>query len=162
MNIELAYNNYRNELIKYSERIVYHREVAEDICQESYIVLLFEAQKQHIKSPRSYLFKVARNFAYDYLRHKKIVENYSQLFDTSVFELPSAEQLATNDQYADIIRQVIEELPERRRMAFILHKINGFSYAEIAQTLAISESGVEKHLMKANAYCRQRLNERLA
>ncbi|NOU23705.1 MAG: RNA polymerase sigma factor [Methyloglobulus sp.] len=160
MNIELAFKNHQKELINFSERIVYCREIAEDICQESYIVLVCEAQKQQIDNPRSYLFRVARNFAYDYLKHKRVTDNYSQSLDPTIIppmESLSVEELASNDQIWEIAQQVIDELPPRRRKVFILHKIYGLSYLEIAQTMEISESGVEKHMIKALSHCRKQL-----
>lgn len=164
MNIELAFKNHQKDLINFSERIVYCREIAEDICQESYIVLLREAQKQQIDNPRRYLFRVARNFAFDHLKHKKVTDNYLQSLDptiTAPMESLSTEQQASDDQIWEILRKVIDELPPRCRKVFILHKIHGLSYLEITQTLEISESGVEKHMMKALAHCRKRLTELL-
>uniref|UniRef100_UPI003571484F sigma factor-like helix-turn-helix DNA-binding protein n=1 Tax=Methylomonas koyamae TaxID=702114 RepID=UPI003571484F len=43
------------------------------------------------------------------------------------------------------------------RDAFILHKLHGSSYRDIAKLLDISESAVEKHIIKGLAHCRRRL-----
>jgi RNA polymerase sigma-70 factor (ECF subfamily) len=160
MNIETLYQNHKNELINYSARIVSSRQIAEDIIQESYIVLLHESKKQHIENPRGFLIRVTRNLAYDYLKRKKIIENYSQaqyMALDSTIESPSVEQLASDDQCLEMVRQVIDELPPRCRETFILHKIYGMSYFEVAQHIGISESGVEKHMMKGLHHCRKRL-----
>lgn len=53
--------------------------------------------------------------------------------------------------------QVVEELPPRCRDVFILYKIHGMSYKEIATELGISQSGVEKHVTKGLSHCRRKL-----
>jgi len=160
MNIDNLYQNHKNELINYLVRIVISRQIAEDIVQESYIVLLHEREKQHIENPRGFLIRVTKNLACDYLRHKKIVDNYLQsqhMAQDPSIESPSVEQLASDDQCLEMVRQVIDELPPRCRETFILHKIYGMSYFEVAQHIGISESGVEKHMMKGLHHCRKRL-----
>jgi RNA polymerase sigma-70 factor (ECF subfamily) len=43
----------------------------------------------------------------------------------------------------------VKELPEQCRKVFVMHKIDGLSYAEVAAALGISRSAVEKHMMAA-------------
>jgi RNA polymerase sigma-70 factor (ECF subfamily) len=58
-----------------------------------------------------------------------------------------------------MLHQTIDELPQSCRDAFILHKLRGLSYREIAQLLDISESAVEKHIIKGLKHCRNRLGK---
>jgi RNA polymerase sigma-70 factor (ECF subfamily) len=76
-------------------------------------------------------------------------------------ELPSLEQEAADQQKLAILRGVIDELPPRCRQVFALHNIHGMSYSEIAKDLGISESGVEKHIMKGLQHCRKRMKNLL-
>lgn len=165
MNIEALYQNHREELRYHLARIVQCQEIAADIIQETFIILSREAQNQTIKHPRGFLFRVASNLAYDYLKHRKVTENYAQSQDPTVVksvEAPSVEKIAAQNQKLEFMRQVIDELPPRCREAFILHKIYGLSYREIAEQLEISESGVEKHIMKGLLYCRKNLKHLMA
>jgi RNA polymerase sigma factor (sigma-70 family) len=60
----------------------------------------------------------------------------------------------------DRLRSVIQELPERTRQVFVLHRIEELTYGEVAARLGISESSVQKHLAKALQYVVQRLRSR--
>jgi RNA polymerase sigma-70 factor (ECF subfamily) len=160
LNIATVYQQHQKELICYTTRITDCRESAEDIIQESFIILSREIQQQHIDNPRAFLFRVAKNLAFDLLKHKKVTDNYAQVqypILESTIEAPSIEQLMANNQDIDLMRQVIDELPPRCRDTFILNKMHEMSYGEVAQHTGISESGVEKHIMKGLRHCRNRL-----
>jgi len=64
-------------------------------------------------------------------------------------QAPSPERELLGKQRLRIFLQVIEELPPRSREAFVLCRVYGYSYQEIAARLNISESGVEKLLLRA-------------
>lgn len=160
MNIATVYQQHQSELISYTARITDCRESAEEIIQESFIILFREMKQQHIEHPRAFLFRVAKNLAFDYLKHKKVTINYIQAqypILESTIEVPSIEQVMADKQDIDIMKQVIDELPPRCRDTFILNKMHEMSYGEVAQFTGISESGVEKHIMKGLRHCRSRL-----
>lgn len=164
MNIAAVYQQHQNELVYYTTRITACRESAEDIIQESFIILSREVKQQHIENPRAFLFRVAKNLAFDHLKHKKVTENYAQSqspFLAASIETPSIEQVMENNQRIDALKQVINELSPLCRNTFILNKMHGMSYGEVAHYVGISESGVEKHIMKGLRHCRHRLENRL-
>ena len=160
LNIATVYQHHQNELVHYTTRITACRESAEDIIQESFIIFSREAKQQHIENPRAFLFRVAKNLAFDHLKHKKVTDNYAQVqypILESTIEAPSIEQIMEDNQLADLMKQVIDELPPRCRDTFILNKMHEMSYGEVARYTGISESGVEKHIMKGLQHCRSRL-----
>lgn len=164
LNIEALCQQHQNELIYHVFGMLHCRNIAADIVQESYIRLSREAERQKIEHPRSLLFRIAHNLALDHLKHRKVMENYAQSLDPTLMpatESPSAEQLASEAQRQHILRQAIDELPPRCRQAFTLHNIHGMSYRDIALELGISESGVEKHIMKGLLHCRKQMKKRL-
>lgn len=160
MNITAFYQQHQNELIYYTTRITACRDTAEDIIQESFIILFHEVKQQHIENPRAFLFRVAKNLAFDHLKHKKVTDNYAQAqypILESTIEAPSIEQTMADHEDIECMKQVINELPPRCRDTFILNKLHEMSYSEVAQHVGISESGVEKHIMKGLKHCRNRL-----
>lgn len=56
-----------------------------------------------------------------------------------------------------VLFMLIEELDEQSRNAFLMSRVDGMTYAEIAHAMNISESRVKQHLVKVLAYCHQRL-----
>lgn len=164
ISIESLYLKHKNELIYHVFQILRCQDLAAEIVQESFVKFSLEVEKQFIEHPRCFLFRIARNLAFDYLKHQKVTDNYAQTQDPTLLpqiESPSLEQLAAEEQRLQILRAVIDELPPRCRQAFILHNIHGKSYSEIAHELEISESGVEKHIMKGLLHCRKRMKNLL-
>jgi RNA polymerase sigma-70 factor (ECF subfamily) len=57
------------------------------------------------------------------------------------------------------IRAQVMALPERQRMAVVLHKYQGMDYREIGQVLKLSESAVKSLLFRAYQTLRETLKE---
>ncbi|TRW90624.1 RNA polymerase sigma factor [Candidatus Methylobacter oryzae] len=165
MNVEAIYLNHQSELQFHLARIVNCPDIAADIAQESFIIFFREAQKQTIDHPRGFLFRVAKNLAYDYIKHQKVTENYEQAKEQSQplhSEFPSAEKLVSVDERLATVTRILDELPLRTREIFIMNRIYGMTYAETAKQLNISDSSVEKHMAKALLHCRKQFkNHRL-
>jgi RNA polymerase sigma-70 factor (ECF subfamily) len=160
LDISALYQLYRKELINHLLRIVKCPETAQDLVQESYIILTRTAADVAIDHPRGFLYRTAGNLALDHLRHNKVVERHletEQIADEA--ELPSVESDVSKAQWQALLHQTITELPPRCRDVFILHKIRGLSYREVARMLDITESAVEKHIIKGLQHCRHRLGQ---
>lgn len=158
MNVEAIYLNHQSELQFHLTRIVDCPEIAADLAQESFIIFFREAQKQTIDHPRGFLFRVAKNLAYDHIKHRKVTENYQQTKEQSLpppSEFPSAEKLVSVDERLTAITRILDELPLRTREIFVLNRVYGMTYAETAKELGISDSAVEKHMAKALLHCRK-------
>lgn len=157
VDISNLYQSYRKELINHLSRIVKCPDTAQDLVQDSYIILAKTSIDTPIEHPRGFLYRIAGNLALDYLRHSKIVERHVETHVADEAQHPSPEQEVGADQRRTLLHLAIAELPPRCRDVFILHKLRGLSYREIAQRLAISESAVEKHIIKGLQHCRDRL-----
>ena len=162
LNITALYQLYRHELVNYLFRMVNCYETAQDLVQESYLVLARTASVEVINQPRGFLYRTASNLALDHLRHNKVVARHVDFVAANDEpEQASTETELSKAQWRAMLSAAIAELPPRCRDAFILHKIHGLSYREVAQRLAISESAVEKHIAKGLQHCRQRLGGQL-
>ncbi len=158
LDIGSLYQNYRTELINHLLRIVKCPDTAQDLVQESYMILARTAAETQIEHPRGFLYRTAGNLALDHLRHHKVVLRHVEAEQHSEeAEQSSVESDFAKTQWRTLLHQAITELPPRCRDVFILHKIRGMSYREIGQMLDISESAVEKHIIKGLQHCRKRL-----
>jgi RNA polymerase sigma factor (sigma-70 family) len=158
LNIEAVYLNHQSELQFHLTRIVDCPEIAADLAQESFIIFFREAKKQTIDHPRGFLFRIAKNLAYDHIKHRKVTENYQQSKEQSppsVSDFPSAEKLVSIDERLTAIKRILDELPLRTQEIFILNRVYGMTYDETAKELGISDSAVEKHMAKALLHCRK-------
>ncbi len=158
MNVETIYLSHQSELQFHLTRLVNCPDIAADLVQESFIIFFREAQKQTIDHPRGFLFRVAKNLAYDHIKHRKVTENYVQTKEQSLpppSEFPSAENLVSVNERLAAIMRILDELPLRTQEIFVLNRVYGMTYAEIAMELGISGSAVEKHMAKALLHCRK-------
>lgn len=118
---------------------------AEDIVQDSYAKLWQNCANIVYEAAKSYLYKVANNASLNALRHLKIVRKHEQIpqeimtFETPDFQLEEKEFLIQ-------LQNAIQTLKPKHREAFLLHRIDKKSYAEIAVLLNISVKAVEKRI----------------
>ncbi len=142
---------------------------AADIAQSSFERVFTHAQKLKkdnagtsladesvgIDSPRALLFRVARNLCIDESRRRKTAQDWvaEHAMADGQQVVPSSEYLAAQRQVLARVVEVIEGLPPRRREVFLLFRAHGYTRAEIATTLKITEMAVAKHLVRAAVDC---------
>ncbi len=150
--IASLFHQYREELTRRLVGIVKSHETAADLVQDTYVRLLRLGDAHVVEQPRALLHRIAANLAIDHLRKEK---NSLQAFDgmdvamVVPSQAPSPERELLAKQRLRLCLQAIEKLPPRSREAFVLCRVYGYSYQEIARRMSISESGVEKLLMRA-------------
>ncbi|WP_260600232.1 RNA polymerase sigma factor [Sphingomonas endolithica] len=135
-----------------SRRALTHVLDIDDVIQESYAILAGLDRVDHICTPRTYFFQVAKSAVLQALRRSRMV-SLDALADADALQIPSndpdPEQIAADRQELGRVEAVISTLPSRCREVFLLRKIQGLSQRDVAQTLGLSESTVEKHVIKA-------------
>ncbi len=135
--------------------------LAADAVQDTYLRLQTVEAVPDVTHPRGYLFRVAHNIATDRLRAEAartrrldLIDAHPELPDAA----PDAERILYEKQRVAVLAQALAELPPKCREVFLLHKFDGLSHSAVAERLGISRSMVEKHVMRALAYCRNRLD----
>jgi RNA polymerase sigma-70 factor (ECF subfamily) len=158
LDITAIYMAHHRELVNRLSRMLLCRETARDIAQESFLTLTQTARDEAIGHPRAFLHRIATNLALDHLRHRKIVDRHADMEAyIEEAEHPSSETEVSKAEWQALVRQAVAELPPRCREAFVLHKLQGLSYREVAETLGVSQSAVEKHIAKGLLHCHHRL-----
>lgn len=160
-DIEHLFHEHRHEVTRCLYRIVRCEQAAADLTQETYMRLVNLAQTTSVLYPRALLFRTATNLAIDYLRKGKAERQTGDVLDAAVdvpSAAPSAERAVFDKQRLAIFLRAIESLPPRSREAFLLHRVQDCSYRDIAARLEISESAVEKLIMRALLHCRAMLH----
>ncbi|WP_404360482.1 RNA polymerase sigma factor [Methylotuvimicrobium sp. KM1] len=161
MNLESVYAKHQSELQLHLARIVDCPEIAAELVQEVFIIFSTEIRRQKIDHPRGFLFRTAKNLAYDHIKHRKVTEKHiDNILLLPSEEAPSAEHQALVEEKLSIFSAIVDELPERVREAFILNRVYGMTYAEIAIELNISDSAVEKLISRALLHYRQQFKIR--
>lgn len=128
----------------------------EDVVQDSYLKALCAEKNQEIHSPKAFLFRIARNEALKELRKKsRRVTDYIEELDIPEASTSdtSVEDLSIAKQRLGLFCQSALEMTPKCRKVFLMCKVYGFSYKEIASQLGISVSGVEKHVARGLEIC---------
>lgn len=153
-----AYLTSRKSISRLVARIVPPHEI-EDIVQETYVRICQIENKESISSPKSFMYKTARNLALDYQKQANV-----KLVD-GLEDMDQVEQLLSNHQsdemYENALTQrefahfceAVRQLPIQCRKVFVLKKVYGYSQREIAAQLNLSESTVEKHISTGMKRC---------
>ena len=144
-------------LCQLAYRMIGSRAVAEDIVQDLFLAIWSRGSGPDLADPVPYLYTAVRNRAISHLRRERW--RMSTLANRAL-ELwrgrPEEEHPDTGDLAAAIDR-AIQELPQRRRQIFTLHREQHLSYADIARTLGISIKTVETQMGRALKALRIRL-----
>ena len=142
---------YRQPLTAYFQRRVHSRNEAEDLTQEVFLRLVRRLDLETIENPEAFVFQTAMNLLRDRSRRGKT--QHSHLSDLA-HQQPGIEELSPervfdSRQSLTLVLGVLDELDERSRDAFILHRLEGMKHAEIAHLYGVSVSSVEKYIIKA-------------
>src|SRR5262245_22840666 len=109
--VERLYQEHRRPLLAYLARVVGDRETAEDLCQETFLKALRGwAQHDPAASPVAWLYRIATNTAYDYLRRRRRVA-LAPLVEVDT--LHDAHGLALDEREG--VRRALAQLPARYR-----------------------------------------------
>jgi RNA polymerase sigma-70 factor (ECF subfamily) len=127
-----------------------------DVVQETYARLSRYPNGTVFRHPKALLLKIASNILHELARKNRgavqtqLPDDYHQ----------SAASSVGSDQFESILlKQIIEALPRANRDVFILSRIGGLSYEEIAQKTGLSMKAVEWRLSKALALCAAQLHD---
>ncbi|MCY7297331.1 RNA polymerase sigma factor [Alteromonas sp. a30] len=159
-----TYMTARKGVMKMVSRIVPPKEV-EDIVQETYVRLCQIEAPQTILEPRSFLYRTAKNLALDHLKKAEtrladaVDDSDESLSDSFNGSHDNAEdstfKTVVSQQEFEHFCESVRFLPVQCRKAFVLKKVYGYSQKEIAKTMQITESTVEKHIAMGIKKCTQ-------
>ena len=119
---------------------------AEDITQEAFIKLWQNCADVPVEKAKSYIYTIANNASLNVIAHQKVVLNYAQSSSKKETTNESPEYILEEEQFKTKLLTAIQNLNETQRVAFLMHRIDGKKYAEIAEALGISVKAVEKRI----------------
>jgi RNA polymerase sigma-70 factor (ECF subfamily) len=123
-----------------------NEEQANDIAQEAFIKLWENCATVPEEKAKSYIYTVANNATLNQIAHQKVVLNYEKSNFNSDENHLTPEFLIEEEQFKTKLEKAISNLTEAQRIAFLLNRIEGKKYKEIAALLNISIKAVEKRM----------------
>ena len=144
-----------------------------DVAQEVFLKLYHSIGSFKGESSfSSWLYRIAKNTALDFLRKEKNnkgnvslyiensdgEENELEIPDTSVSSSP--EQTAIKNEAKDIIYSALDEISEEHKEIIILRDIDGYTYEEISEIIGLEYGTVKSRLFRAREALRKKLLEK--
>jgi RNA polymerase sigma factor (sigma-70 family) len=131
---------------------------AADLAQDTFTRLLTKQEAEPIREPRAYLTTIAHGLLVNLLRRRDLEQAYIAAMTAlhgSAGETgtPSPEQYMLALERIIALDHMLKGLPTKARIAFLLHRIDGLRYAEIAEELGVTVSSVKKYIAKAMLHC---------
>ena len=130
----------------------------EDIVQESFIAV-WNNQKDKLEEKEfaAYMVRAVRNNCVSFLRKQTLqVVSFEDHF-TATESLDVEDEEKATPHYEEILEQVLSVLPPKCKEVFLMSKLQGLKYKEIAERLQISEKTVENQMGKAIKLIRQQV-----
>jgi RNA polymerase sigma-70 factor (ECF subfamily) len=154
MCVASLYETYQRPILVYLRRLVHDHEVAEDLCQETFIKALRRWDtRDPAASVSAWLYRIATNTAYDFLRRRRRIR-FTALGDSEYVQFAAdSPELNIGDQ--EPVQQALAQIPPMYRLPLLLHSCEGHSTQEIATRLGCSNSAVKTRLFRARARFRE-------
>ena len=167
---KLLVDRYADQVFNTALGLLQHHSDAEDLTQEVFAYAFQFVGAFRMESKLStWLYRITWSKSLDFLKAKKRQKRSG--FLKSLFE-PEGAKLAVdqahfqhpgvlmeNQERAKALFLAIEKLPEKQKTAFVLHKLEDLSYAEIAEVMELSLASVESLLFRAKQNLRQYLGK---
>jgi RNA polymerase sigma-70 factor (ECF subfamily) len=162
---------YRKPIVNFMYRMVRNQAVAEELAQEVFL-RVYRSRETYRAEARfsTWLYRIATNLGVNYARDNRHERNASTIYlDEADSETgttpdvadstPGAEAGLLRRERMNAIREHVLALPERQRMAVLMHKYEGMDYKQIGDVLKLSESATKSLLFRAYQTLREKLKE---
>ncbi len=162
---------YHRAMIHFLFRMVHNQAVAEELAQEVFLRVYRSRESYRAEAKfTTWLYRIATNLAVNHARDTRHERSAQTIYldapdeetgttpDVADDE-PSVEQKLLRDERMAAIRKHVMALPERQRMAVVMHKYQGMDYRQIGDVLKLSESATKSLLFRAYQTLRDKLKE---
>lgn len=147
--IELIFKQYYETLCHSAMRITKEQSLAEDIVQEVLFELYKKTEDLNIDSLIGYLKRSVYNRSINKVKSRKdFVDTDDINYELGSEDINSQEQMEFSE-LENFLNRVIDALPEKCRLVFVLNRFEQLSYKEVAEKLNISVKTVENQMSKA-------------
>ncbi len=168
---DVLIQKYRKPIIHFMYRMVRNESVAEELAQEVFL-RVYRSRETYRAEARfsTWLYRIATNLGVNHARDTKHERTASTVYlDETDSETgttpdvadttPSAESGLLRNERMAAIREHVMALPERQRMAVLMHKYEGMDYKQIGDVLKLSESATKSLLFRAYQTLREKLKD---
>jgi RNA polymerase sigma-70 factor (ECF subfamily) len=156
---DVLYKKYCKRVYKFGHSILKSPEDSENLMQDVFLSLWENRHKvEKDSSIKSYIFTIVYNSAISVIR-KKAKESQFVEYLKSVQEI-NIEPVNVGLEFNELtikLDEIVKALPQRQKEVYLMHKVDGLKYSEIAERLHISVNTIENHMSRALKTIREKL-----
>lgn len=160
---DALFQRWAARLLRYLERMLCDRGVAEELTQEVFLRVHCARDRYRVEARFStWLYRIATNLALNELRRPRRREPHASVDEgpEPAAGGPAVDAVVHARREGSVVRKLLTELPEKQRAALLLASLEGCSYAEIAESLGVTEKAVKALVHRARAGLAARLEKR--
>ena len=155
-DFKMIYDAHFDDLRRY---LIYRsgdQDLSKDIAQNVFMKVWTKKIEIASGNIKSLLFKMATDEFISHIRKKKVEKEYTESIDLKLIREPD-----NNDDLLEkkvLFQKALNQLPEKQKTAFLMNKMQGLTYKEIAVILNLSQKAIEKRIGLAIKALKQNIN----
>jgi RNA polymerase sigma-19 factor, ECF subfamily len=162
IDVDALFVSRRSDIESHIRKRVHCRETSADLASDIYLKIKRIRPVFHTEADAyGYLFKMAKTVALDYIqlmnRRRRLLETVPQVVVPEA-EVSAEARVVANSQMR-IVEGALDELPEKAREMLYMWTVLSMTHEEIAKSLGVSLSLVEKYMTLARRHCLGRLRQ---
>lgn len=147
-NFSNFFRKNSNSLYTYIYYKCHNGELADDIVQDAFLKFWSNCHKIIPGKAKSFLFTIANNLFLNEYSKRKVAINFKKTLQKN-YTNESPEFILEEKEFHSKLQNAIMKLSEAQRIAFLMNRVDGKKYKEIAEILKISIKAVEKRIHNA-------------
>jgi RNA polymerase sigma-70 factor (family 1) len=153
--IGISKEDFREIFDKYYEPVrnfIYYKagnmQLAEDLAQDAFFRIWEKREEIRKETVKALIYKIANNLFLNWIEHQNVILKFS-VKDSPVALHESPEFELEMKEFDKKLQDAINSLDEKKRVVFLMNRIDKYTYREIAESQGITVKAVEKRMEKA-------------
>lgn len=130
---------------------------ADDVVQETFLKVWSFRSKIHGDRVKPLLYTIAGNIIKNQFKHLQVVYRFEKQ-SASTETAESADSHLLSEEFNQKLQRALAQIPEGPRMVFLMNRIEGLTYSEIAERLNLSVKAIEKRMSEAIKVLRSQID----
>lgn len=159
IELRLLAGEFQPALERYFARRVKNSAEVEDLVHDTFLRLLRQQRHVDLDLVRGYVFQTANSVLIDWMRRRRTRDGTLDAITLEELDESSPDRVLAAHEDLERVAAALMELPARTRNIFVLRRLEGMKYDEIAARLGLSLSAVEKLMRRALVHLATRMQE---
>ncbi|MEZ5104411.1 MAG: sigma-70 family RNA polymerase sigma factor [Draconibacterium sp.] len=141
-----------NQLYRPVRNYIYYKtgdnDVADDIAQETFSKIWEKKETIRVETAKQLAYTIANNLCKNRFDHERVVLEFANSYKPGGNENSPEFEMEMNE-FNERLNSAINGLNDKSRVVFLMNRIDGLTYNEIAKTLDLSVKAIEKRMKNA-------------